>query len=904
MNPTVAKMLLGTLGQIAGLLNGTIATSLKLISNLFLGGFKMALKFNDTAMAFSRQAGLTAKQAQAYTEVLATRAKDLGAKYGIAAEEVAKLEKNLARATGRVLMLGNAEAERQIQINRTVGEETSNEFTQTIMRTMGGQLSTVQGAVSKAYATAAKKGLDAAGMAAKIGQNLTMANRLTFKNGVDGLTKMVALSEKMGFNIQSLESAANKFMDIQDAIENSAKLSMLGGAAGAYGGNPLDMSYEANYDPEAFGERMTKMLGGYARFDTQTGMAKMNAMSRDFVKGIADAMGISLDEATAIAKKNAEVQFKNNRFGNDIERLSGGDENKKDFLLNKSQYNPQTNTLQMYSSVTKKMEDLSYFQGEGSKELEDMMRFNNMSDEEIMAEQARTLNSIYDTLTGMLTSIQGTMAEKIAPFMPKLKEFLGDLYKMVTPHVEKIAENIKELIQWTLSHMPEIKAGVKTVIDVVGKIATFLTSDWWKLLGAMALMPMLGIIKGIWGLGSKLYNFLGGGKSKTTKPAAKGKPGAKGKSTSSGTWKQIKNWMKNSANKTSGGWWKKGKNALKTLGRHSALAKGASRAFGWAGTALAVGEGAYALYKGSKEKEKIDQDKTKSAQEKERAKQHVNHETSKAVGGGAGALAGGLAGAKVGAVAGALAGPLGAAIGGLIGGAIGGVGGYLGGEWLGGKVVSDAEHHSQGGIVGSITPERHSNGGAVGGNITNNTSSTIMNMATEKHSVGGAIGGNTTNNANTTIMNMATEKHSEGGAVGEVSKPAGEDILTWLKKGEVVLNEKQQQTFTENIKAIPVGQKEYIYIPQNTNTSDIGGKKITVDEIKVNINGTIKLDGGNNSQNIDVRSLLNDVSFISKLKDIIRESMASDINGGRIMNDTAYLRGMPSQSTTLGRLTS
>ena len=42
-------------------------------------------------------------------------------------------------------------------------------------------------------------------------------------------------------------------------------------------------------------------------------------------------------------------------------------------------------------------------------------------------------------------------------------------------------------------------------------------------------------------IGSKLYNFLGGGKSKTTKPAAKGKPGAKGKSTSSGTWKQINN---------------------------------------------------------------------------------------------------------------------------------------------------------------------------------------------------------------------------------------------------------------------------------------------------------------------------------------------------------------------------
>ena len=102
------KALLGTLGQIVSVLSGGIASSLRLINNLVTGGFKMAFQFNETAMAFSRQAGLTAKQAQAYTEVLATRAKDLGDKYGIAADEVAKLEKNLARASGMVLMLSNA----------------------------------------------------------------------------------------------------------------------------------------------------------------------------------------------------------------------------------------------------------------------------------------------------------------------------------------------------------------------------------------------------------------------------------------------------------------------------------------------------------------------------------------------------------------------------------------------------------------------------------------------------------------------------------------------------------------------------------------------------------------------------------------------------------------------------
>jgi hypothetical protein len=111
------------------------------------------------------------------------------------------------------------------------------------------------------------------------------------------------------------------------------------------------------------------------------------------------------------------------------------------------------------------------------------------------------------------------------------------------------------------------------------------------------------------------------------------------------------------------------------------------------------------------------------------------------------------------------------------------------------------------------------------------------------------------------------------------------------------------QAMSTEITAKPVGGKENIYVPSNNQSTGVTGE-VKIKDFNVNISGTIKLDGGNSSQNIDVRSLLSDVSFVSALKDVIRESMASDINGGRIMMDTAYLRGMPSQSTTMGRLTS
>ena len=861
MGPKSARMLYGILGQIAGLLNGTIAASLRMISNLFFGGFKMAIKFNDTAMAFSRQAGISAKQAQAYTEVLATRAKDLGARYGIAAEEVAKLDQNLTRASGRVLMLGKAEAERQIQINRTVGEETSNQFAETIMRTMGGQLSTVQGAVSKAYALAAKKGLDAAGMSAKVGQNLSMANRLTFKNGVDGLTKMVALSEKFGFNMQTLESAANSFMSIEDAISSSAKLSMLGGAAGAFGGNPLDMSYEANYDPEAFGERMTKMLGGYAKFDEKTGMSKMNALSRDFVKGIADAMHISLDEASSIAKKQAEITYKNNKFGSTLDRMSGGDENKRDFLLNKSQI--ENGEMKMYSSKTGKMESMSYFENtdEGSAELAEMMKYNHMSDSEIMAEQSQTLLSIKDLIDGFMTSINGTVAKELAPAIPKIKEFLGDIYKMLLPHVGKIAENLKSTLDWVLSHGNEIKSMINLVITGIGKVATFLSKHWALLIGAMFLTPILGGFASV--VTAIMASGIGGGRNRSGNPARGGKKNR--------TWKQAKADAKLGMSRKSG-LLAKGKSGLKTLFKNSRGFRGGLKGIAGVGTVLTALEVGSTIMDFSSKKSAVEEDKKKSEAQKKAEIEKLQKGRNNDLASTGGAVAGGGLGAWIGGAIGTAIAP---GIGTAIGAAAGG--------WLAGHFASKGARAASESIQGSkeslATSEPHALGGYVGGrNYSGDKINTRLNSGEAVVPV----------NNQWDFMSAVRDLR---GAVG---------MTNYVATNNGVLPRDNNLT---SVVAKPVGGKEYIYTPSNSQTSNTSGE-VKVRDFNVNISGTIKLDGGNNAQNVDARELLNDVAFVSALKNIIKESMAYDINGGRVMHDVSYLRGMPSQSTTLGRMQS
>lgn len=838
----ISKGMVGLLGEIVSLLHGAVASGLRLVNNLVSSGFKMAFQYNETAMAFSRQAGLTAKQAQAYTEVLTKRAKDLGEKYGIAAEEVAKLEQNLAKATGRVIMLNQAEAESLIQINRTVGEQTVNEFSQMMMRTMGGQFQTVQGAVSKAYATAAKSGLDAAGMAAKVGQNLGMANRLTFRNGVDGLTKMVALSEKLGFNVAEIENVANKFMDIQDAIENSAKLSMLGGAAGAFGGNPLDMAYEANNDPEALAERFTKALAGHSYFDENTLSSRMNAMSRDMVKGIAEAMGVSVDTAVGIAKKQAEIKYKNDRFSSDLNKYATDketgkiDETRRDFFLNRTQMRRNEKTGQLELTLNGKSMDY-YETDKGKSELAEMMRFQNMSDEEIVREQATAVVSIKDTLNGFVTSIMGTLAEKIAPYTTEIKNFIGDIYRIIKPHIRDIADNIKGLLAtfFTKENLELVKSGITAVASAVMSVAKLITSNWWTVLVAAIVPPILGII----GWGVNRLSMVMGANNVGRGPGASGGAAGRGGGFfgNAGRLYNVNRTRYGNGRLTS---------AWNTInGRMGAGGMGASTAMKGFGAGLGLGlagTGLGMLNDSLVENGTVDRGSVTDGLMKV----------------GSSALQWGGTGLAIGS----MFGPLGAAIG----GGLGAVAGAL--SQLPSALKANEEKRQRDKDDYQTRPDLPK--GSV--------------IIPESHAIGMKI--------------------DEGeGAIPKNHIPQGDNALTWYNADTEGVYRKDYLA-TEVITK-PVGGKEYIYTPQNqTNSFGSGVHKVSVEDINLKINGTVKLDlGGGFTTDLNELSqkLAGSRKFRAMMADIISEEFTN--NGSmKQMMDTATIAGHPMPSYNVGKM--
>ena len=948
---------------------GVISTAWGMLNQFFGATWKVTKEYNQQSIAFARQMGMSQKEADSYTRVLLKRAEKLGEAYGISAKQVFELQENLANATNKAMMLSDKQAEKMLQINKLVGANVVNTFSSEMMNKMGGQLSAVQGAVSKAYAIGAKSGLNAAKFSEKVAQNLGMANKLSFRNGVDGIMRMTALSEKLGFNLQSVEQAASNFMELDKAIENSAQLQMLGGAASAFGGNPLTMAFEANYDPEAFTKRMTDTLGGLATFDKSKGYASMNGMNMDFARNIAKAMGISADEAVSIAKKQAEIKYKEGAYGTVLGNLKTKEQ--RDFVLNKSYVDSKTGHL-MINDVKGNAVDISR-NGLSDSIIEELQKFDGKSDSELMEMQAKSLTSIDEHLQGIQTTFDAKIAQPLANNLGDIRRAINYYGKILNGVVAPLIVKVEN---WLLKKV--------NLSWIIGKVDSLIT--WLRNWGNAVLIAIGGLLVGRtifkgWKLAKSLSK--GGPKSTSMLNTSRG---------NSRMWGGIKNFFGKTWNGTkniaSRGW-----NAIKSP---FVNAKAYGRYVGNNFRALRRGgngiiKSSLRSLKGPRVVNGIIRSGVNGQFASAKALKFAKGLGRVAKGGGLGIVGalgnmavdsaveagkikrGGLVhtvgkvgstaaeGAAMGAMLGSIVPGLGTAVGTVVGGVLGAGKGYYDTykqwkedpknadkgfwdfaklqaqgawssvakgwdnsvKWIKDKWASAADKISS--LKNAMKEKWDSMISSIGG-WAKNAWQGFKNKFNKwkaqplKEKVLDAVSlvnpGAIAARYSYKYLKNHTKGHTNGGIIGGNSFN-GDRILTRVNSGEMILNKTQQanlfklinngigsavnSTFglSNDVKAKPVGEKEYVYVP--TKSSVNGVKELTVKDININVSGTIKLDGGSSAKDIDINKLLNDSSFVSSLKEIIKSSINNDMNGGRFMNDNATLRGSVSTTTLWGR---
>lgn len=664
----------------------------KLAKSTFQGTINLVKKYGKEAIdkwreidrhvyTTGRQMGMTTSQMRGLQKNILENYGEMANRLGMTFEEIFKFQESYTQSVGRSVILTNKQVESFAGLSKIMGETAVNDMAKN-MDDFGASSQTAIDYLTLGMARAANQGLNIKTTSENFAKNIKMASRFTFSKGVDGISKMTLLSQRLKFNMESIGGAIDKFSTIEGAITSSANLQVLGGAYAANYSNPLQAMGEALLDAEGFTNRIVDTVSKTAFFDKDTGMVKMSPIDMAKMREASKIYGIDYNELWNMASQQAKMR--------DIDKYVSGKgftEEQKTFLANTAQYDAKTGAW----TVTKMNED-----GKQSKPI----NISNISSEELTEIQQQ--NDVEKSIQGDVHSIRN-----------KLEDYLSKtVYDTKTFDETVIGQN--ERVKIELANFIDdgfFGKGMKDVKDLLKdmKMSSYIIAG--AAVGIFSYMTANAIGK----IGDKISGAFGN----------KAKPSSSGGGSS--IFKHgIGRGIKRGAIKIFG------KGGAKALTKIPVLGTLASIAYGGY-------EGFQALSKHSENVKKIESDNTITQEEKNKAIHESKKERNESVGGAVGstvggiggAILGGLASAKVGALAGtAFGGPIGTLIGGVVGLGVGIAGGMIGnkvGKSIGKAVTSEYPNNND----KNAKPQVSSDNNMVNDSIVNNLDNKLLSMIQE-----------------------------------------------------------------------------------------------------------------------------------------------------------------------------
>ena len=286
----------------------TISSIVRAVSTQIKTGANYWLKYNEQAISDAKRLGIVSKEAAlAYQNALMQNSKELSRNFGMTAEQAMKMQDVYSKVTGRAALLTKSQMEDIAASSKLMGDETVQSAIK-MMDSIGTTSQSTTELLDKNFARAVNSGLDTVKASEEFVKNMSLANRLTFRNGVDGISKMTIMSQTIRMNLQEVANVADKFSTIEGAIEGAAQLQMLGGPVAMLGGNPMQMLQESLANPEALFERMRDMASTQAVFNRTTGEAEIDPLTLAFMKEQEKALGVSAGTLIGSAKQQAKIR--------------------------------------------------------------------------------------------------------------------------------------------------------------------------------------------------------------------------------------------------------------------------------------------------------------------------------------------------------------------------------------------------------------------------------------------------------------------------------------------------------------------------------------------------------------------------------------------------------------------
>lgn len=626
------------------------------------------LEVEDRTFKLSRALGAGEEQARAFFLSQIKQTQLLAREYGMTQEELMNFQKSYADTTGKAILLTKAETEEMAAMSKLSSPEIANDLVNGLSK-MGMSIKDVSTVFGVVETRARALGLNAAKATEAVSKNIDKLNQYTFKSGVDGLTRMVLRSQELRVSMDAMMGAVDKFGNIEDAMQNSAKLQMLGGGFAAGASNPMGMMYGSMADPNGLLKNIEGMLKGLAVMNRSTGEMTISPVDMMRIKAASEALGISAQELTQMSKSLAKEQEVASYMGGSMDQFTDA---QKALIKSKAQWDAETQSFKIdvldvegkvvgqkdVKSITAKdIEALGENTIDEENAFKDIRAIANVVTgrrfRETTRERAKATISKKEVKTGNTETLRAIEAQNIDPIMDKLKDL--DKY---------LGGKIGALSQWGPIARTIIFVGAglasglggaignifnKGISNVTRRLAGRLTTRF----GGRSFSSAIG--SSFRNFGSKTVNFFKGGKV--------GNALSKAGNILKGAGKILGNAGKatlNAAGKMGSAAAKYGGKAVSSTAKYGGKVLnwgknlfnfgGGSIAKGLSGGAAILGvvEGAYGVYKASKEKNAKNKIVEESTTINETSKERIKNEykdkqivdTAKSIGGAIGTVAG------------------------------------------------------------------------------------------------------------------------------------------------------------------------------------------------------------------------------------------------------------------------
>lgn len=262
---------------------------------------------------------------------LISKSQELGNNMGVGKARAAEFRAMIADSVPEMIKLGFSEEKtleimqeipKTLGVNTTLTKETIVEIGSAakISGTEAGDLANKFKGVGFNLADVGDKMAEVANYAKSVGVNVNAVgkevvanigklNTLNFENGIKGLTKMVAQSQMLGINMDSVLRKGEDLLNPESAIEFSSALQRLGVQSSALL-DPLSAMDMALNDPQALQNEMVKVSQQFTRLKADGSGFEILPGAKLQLREVAKSMGMLPEEFARMSIKSADLEMK------------------------------------------------------------------------------------------------------------------------------------------------------------------------------------------------------------------------------------------------------------------------------------------------------------------------------------------------------------------------------------------------------------------------------------------------------------------------------------------------------------------------------------------------------------------------------------------------------------------